>query len=267
MLSLSEPSPALRPFVDGYVHVCDVAGDHRSRPIRTTPRPGGVLTVNLGQPNRTATGAVTPRLSLLGIQTCARSWRSDANTHFVMALLTPAGLARFAPSSGLATADALLDLRSVIGERATSGLVDTVHAHLDRLVTAVDAWLLVRLFGERETPEMHAARAACTVLSRATRVAAAADQLGVSRRHLSRVVSHHLGIRPKALIDLYRLDRSLRGLQRTGATDLDGFADQAHQVREWRRRLGVTPGRYVREGRSALAEAFDVLADRPAFYL
>ncbi|HEY0478358.1 MAG TPA: helix-turn-helix domain-containing protein [Kofleriaceae bacterium] len=262
-----EPSPALLPFVDGYLHVRDLAGDHRGRPIRTAPRPGGVLTVNLGQPNRTADGAATPRLSLLGIQTCARSWRSDANTHFVMALLTPAGLVRFASGSGADTADTLLDLRSVIGERTAHGLVDTVHARLDGLVAAFDAWLLARLCGERERPEMHTARAACMVLSRATRVDVAADQLGVSRRHLSRIVSRHLGISSKALIDLYRLDRSLRALQRGQSNGAAGFADQAHQVREWRRRLATTPGRYAREGRSALADAFGAAADRPAFYL
>jgi AraC-like DNA-binding protein len=267
MLMPSAPSPPLRPFVDGYLHVRDLAGDHRGRPIRTAPRPGGVLTINLGQPNRTGDGAATPRLSLLGIQRCARSWRSDADTHFVMALLTPAGLARFARGSGGATAEALLDLSSVIGERAANGLVDTVYASRNGLVAALDGWLLARLVSERERPEMYAARAACAILSRASRVDAAADQLGVSRRHLHRVVVHHLGISPKALIDLYRIDRSLRALQRGEASGVDGFADQAHQVREWRRRLGITPGRYARDGRSALAEAFGAGADRPAFYL
>lgn len=267
MLALIEPSPPLLPFVDGYLHVRDLLGDHRGRPIRTAPRPGGVLTINLGQPNRTANGVATPRLSLLGIQTCARSWCSDANTHIVMALLTPAGLARFASNSGLATADMLLDLRSVIGERAANGLVDSVHGHLDGIVTGLDAWLLARIFGERERSEMQAARAAFSVLLRSTRVSAAADKLGVSRRHLSRIVSRHLGISPKALIDLYRLDRSLRALQRGEATGVEGFADQAHQTREWRHRLGITPGRYACEGPSALAEALDMFADRPAFYL
>jgi AraC-like DNA-binding protein len=72
---------------------------------------------------------------------------------------------------------------------------------------------------------------------------------------------------PKALIDLYRLDRSLRAVQGGQTAGTDGFADQAHQIREWKRRLGISPGRYAREGRSTLAEAFDPAADRPAFYL
>jgi AraC-like DNA-binding protein len=267
MLTLLEPSPALLPFVDGYLRVCDLAGDHRGRPIKTAPRPGGVLTVNLGRPNRTADGAATPISSLLGIQTCARSWRSDADTHFVMALLTPSGLARLAPGSGVEMAGTLLDLGSVIGQRAANALLDLAHARSDESVAALDAWLLARLFGNRERPEMHLAQAACTLLSRARRVDVAADRLGISRRHLSRVVMRHLGISPKALIDLYRLDRSLRAIQGGQAAGVDGFADQAHQVREWNRRLGISPGRYAREGRSALAEVFDPTAGRPAFYL
>jgi AraC-like DNA-binding protein len=266
MLALLQPSPPLLPFVDGYLHVRDLAGDHRGRPIKTAPRPGGVLTVNLGRPNCTADGATTPISSLLGIQTCARSWRSHADTHFVMALLTPSGLARFAPGSGMDMADAVVDLGAIVGERTAGALVDVMHARSHALVAALDAWLLTRLLGERDRPELRLAQAACAALSRAKRVDVAAERLGISRRHLSRVISRHLGISPKALIDLYRLDRSLRAIQGGQADGIEGFADQAHQIREWSRRLGITPGRY-RQGRSALAKAFDPSADRPAFYL
>jgi AraC-like DNA-binding protein len=175
-------------------------------------------------------------------------------------LLTPAGLARFAP--GVEMANRLLDLGSVIGERAANGLLD--RAHSNEAVAALDAWLRARLLGDCERPETDLARVACTLLARATRVDVAADRLGISRRHLSRIVRRHVGISPKALIELYRLDRSLRAVQGGLDSGTDGFADQAHQVREWKRRLGITPGRYAR---SALAEALEPAAGRPAFYL
>ena len=170
MLALIDPSPPLSPFVDGYLYVRDLAGDHRCRPIRTAPRPGAVLTVNLGRPNRTADGVFTPTLSLLGIQTHARSWRSDADTHFVMALLTPAGLARFAPGLGVEMADTLLDLSSVLGERAANALLDVAYARSGGLVAALEVWLRTRLFGCRERQDMQLAQTAFTVLSRARRV-------------------------------------------------------------------------------------------------
>jgi AraC-like DNA-binding protein len=266
MLALLAPSPALSPFVDGYLYVRDLAGEHRGRPITTAPRPGGVLTVNLGRPNRTADGTPTPTSSLLGIQTCARGWCSDADTHFVMALFTPSGLARFAPDCGVDLADTLVDLSSVIGDRAGRALLDVAHEHAAGLVAGLDRWLLERLCARQDRPELHLIRAACGALSRATRVDVAADRLEISRRHLSRIITRHLGVSPKALVDLYRLDRSVRAIQ-AGRDGVEGFADQAHQVREWKRRLGITPGRYARQERSALANAFDPAVDRPAFYL
>lgn len=267
MLTLIRPSPPLRAYVDCYVYVRDIVGARRGFPIRTAPRPGGVLTVNLGRPNRTSDGAATPILSLLGVQTRARGWCSDADSHFVMALLTPIGLTCFAPGSGADVAGNLLDLDSVIGERAASGLLSVVNAHSDGLGEALDSWLLARLFREAEKPEMRLTQAACIVLSESERIDVAAHRIGISRRHVTRIISRHLGIGPKTLIDLYRLNRSLRALQSGLADGIDGFADQAHQNRVWRQQLGVTPGRYAREGRSALAEAFDPTTDRTAFYL
>jgi AraC-like DNA-binding protein len=267
MLTYIRPSLALLPYVDGYIYVRDPTGQHRGQPIRTTPRPGGVLTVNLGRPNQTADGATTPILSLLGIQTGARGWRSDANAHFVMVLLTPAGLAWFAPGAGRETADALLDLNPVIGVTAANALLGAAAAQPDRPAEALDHWLLARLSGGDEKSEMCLVRAACTILSQARQVDAAADRLSISRRHLSRIVSRNLGVSPKSLMDLHRLDRSVRALQAGSTEGFDGFADQAHAIREWRRRLDTTPGHYARKGCSPLAKALDPLGFRAAFYL
>jgi AraC-like DNA-binding protein len=267
MLAHIPASPELRPYVDSYLYVQDIAGVHRGKPIRTAPRPGGVLTVNLGRPNQSADGGTSPALSLLGVQTRARNWRSDADTHFIAALLTPAGLARLAPAAGPDTVDTFLDLGLLIGGREACALLDFVSARRDALAASLDDWLTMRLIHRGGPPETMLLNAACTVLAQSQRVDVAADKVGISRRHLSRVVSRNLGIAPKVLVSLYRLDRSLRALQSGKADGVDGFADQAHQTREWRRRLGTTPGRYAREGRSALAKAWDPVGHRSVFYL
>jgi hypothetical protein len=64
----------------------------------------------------------------------------------------------------------------------------------------------------------------------------------MNRRQLHRLFHRHLGIGPKLLADLERLHSSLRGVQTRYGDPLAGFSDQAHQIRNWRRRLGVTPG-------------------------
>jgi len=265
MLKVVQPSSRLVPYVDGYVFARDQRGEHSGNPIRTVPRPGAVLTVNLGRPNRTADGSATPVISILGVQTAARIWYSGEDTYLVMALLSPAGLARLAGAAGGSLADILLDLGSLIGDRATSELRDSASS-MQSPVRALDAWLLTRLLNQRQAPDTRLVEAAFTVLARVNRVGAAAERLGVSRRHLSRVVSRHAGVSPKALIDLYRLERSVSAIQSGSRKSATGYADQAHQIREWRKRLAITPGRYLREGRSVLAKSV-THETRFAFYL
>jgi AraC-like DNA-binding protein len=266
VFSLHRPSPPLRPYVAGYWRVRDVVGAHRGRPIDTAPRPGAVLTVNIGRPNRSSDGALTPRASLLGVQTRARSWRSDVDTDFLMALLTPLGLARLFPGGAAEMANALIDLGAVVGDRAAGALLDSASARPDASATSLDAWLLARLGGCEATRSIALFDAASRELAGALRVSLAAESLGITRRHLSRVVNEHVGVGPKELSDLYRLDRSLKAVQ-AGDDGGAGFSDQAHQIREWRRRLRVTPGRYARDGRSALADAFRAAEPSATYYL
>jgi hypothetical protein len=194
---LHRPSSTLHPYVSGYWRVSDRAGAYRGRPIDTAPRPGAVLTVNIGQPNRSSDGDLTPTLSLLGVQTQARSWRSDFDTDFIMALLTPLGLARLFPGCASGVANSLVDAGSVVGDRAAAALLNEASARPDSLVAALDEWLLARLTAARVTGSIDLFQAASRELANASRVSVAAETLGVTRRHLSRLVREHLGIGPK----------------------------------------------------------------------
>jgi AraC-like DNA-binding protein len=225
-----------------------------------------VLTVNIGRPNRSSGGDLTPMLSLLGVQTQARSWRSDVDTDFIMVLLTPLGLARLFPGCAPGIANSIVDAGAVVGDRAAAILLDDASARPDSLAGALDEWLLARLTAVGDVRSIDLFEAACRELTYASRVSVAAESLGVTRRHLSRLVKEHLGIGPKELLDLYRLNRSLSAVQ-TGCEGGAGFSDQAHQIREWRRRLRMTPGRYMRSGRSPLAEAFGSADPSKIYYL
>jgi AraC-like DNA-binding protein len=225
-----------------------------------------VLTVNIGLPNRSSDGALTPRISLLGVQTQARSWRSDVDTDFLMALLTPLGLARLFPGCAAELANALIDLGSIVGDGAASSLLDSASARPDSSATTVEEWLMARLTVAGATRSIGLFDAACRELARSSRVSIVAETLGITRRHLSRLVNEHIGIGPKELSDLYRLDRSLNAVQ-AGHDGGAGFSDQAHQIREWRRRLRTTPGRYARDGRSVVAAAFGSAGPSATYYL
>lgn len=183
-----------------------------------------------------------------------------------MALLTPAGLARLAPESGRALIDGHVEVGALIGDAGATALRDAVVRDGEE-ASALDLWLRARLLGAKDDERATSFDAICATLAQADRVDEAADGLGLSRRHLSRLLGNHLGLGPKTLIDLHRLDRSLRAVQTRSSSGAEGFADQAHQVRSWRARLGTTPGRYLREGPSVLAGAFQPAWYASSFYL
>jgi len=79
-------------------------------------------------------------------------------------------------------------------------------------------------------------------------VAALADELGWSRRHLTATVGRELGMPPKALGRILRFERAVERL-RDGAGLADvalesGYYDQAHFNRDFRDFAGTTPAQY-----------------------
>ena len=92
-------------------------------------------------------------------------------------------------------------------------------------------------------------------------IAEVADEVGFSRRHLSRRMNGALGVPPKALARLFRMDATLRALgPGTGGPGRTadhatlarlasrlGFADHAHLAREVRAMTGASPTRIIAE--------------------
>jgi len=79
------------------------------------------------------------------------------------------------------------------------------------------------------------------------RVAELARDLGLSRQQLTRVFREHVGLPPKELARVARLQRAIHHLQRAPALPLAaaaldlGYYDQAHMSAEFRELAGVTP--------------------------
>lgn len=268
LLSLS-PAKALAPYVAGYWFVEDIVGAYRGRPIATSPQPGAVLSVNFGRPNVMVGGPAVPRTSLLGMQTVGRHWTSDVDTSFVMAMLTPVGVSRLLPGAR-GSVDQLLELGAILGDRVAGELERDTAARSspESVGRALDTWLLARLDGGRTSIDEQRLGEACRRLAAGHRVERVADIIGVSRRHLARSFQAQLGIGPKALSDLYRFQASLRAVQADIGDPLAGYSDQAHQIRDWRRRVGRTPGSYGAPRMSPMASYFQPPArEAPAFYL
>lgn len=269
LLALS-PAPPLKPYIHGYWFVQDMDGRHEGQAISTNAHPGAVFTVNIGRPNAMIGGPVVPPVSLLGVQTEARGWRSWSETYFVMSMLTLQGVARLFPQTGAATANTLLDLAAVYGDRRINALAADVSAAWTprNIASLLDRWFMNRLACTPQSKELPLVSAAHELLRAGAGVEAASTHVGVGRRQLGRWYKLHFGVGPQTLFDLERLQLSVSAVQRTANDAMVGFSDQPHQIRTWRRRLDMSPGRYRRQRPSLLADFFRRSgADAPVFYL
>ncbi len=103
---------------------------------------------------------------------------------------------------------------------------------------------------DRERPPFSGAVAA--LYSRRVSVDAVAHACGLTRRQLERRFRDEVGVGPKRLARLGRLQQAARwlaeGRARSSAIALAaGYCDQAHFTREFRELGGTTPGEYRRE--------------------
>lgn len=85
-----------------------------------------------------------------------------------------------------------------------------------------------------------------------TRVAQLGEAFGLGPRQLQRLFDDHVGVRPKWVIQRYRLHEAAEriaaapGQDWAGLAHELGYADQAHFVRDFRRLVGKSPAVYAR---------------------
>ncbi|MDB9528316.1 helix-turn-helix domain-containing protein [Oscillatoria sp. CS-180] len=259
-----EPHPHLRPYVLSYRLVEDKLGEFAGLPVWTCPEPIGILSANFGKRSHHESGGIHPKVGLLGVQTHTRQWLPQSETLFVMAILTVPGMMILFPEIGQDSADNLLDVAGLWGERKTEAFWRCLPhlGRLDAMKSAMDEWLLTLLSAaptdvRKRRLQLH------EVLTSNQRIDTACEQLGITPRTLQREFQRHLGVSPKQVMNLHRLQRSIRAnVETTSQLPPSEFADQAHEIRAWRQYLNRTPSRYCTENRSVLAQAFAASAKR-----
>jgi AraC-like DNA-binding protein len=125
-----------------------------------------------------------------------------------------------------------LPAADVFGERASRRLVDP---------TVVDRWV--------RSIEPSARTATAVRLLESRSVQDTADELGITDRHLRRLLLHDVGLAPKVYQRVLRLQRFLRAVEDDAdiatAAATAGYADQAHVTRDSRDLSGETPARLL----------------------
>lgn len=252
------PSARHVPLIRGYWCVEDWIGVHVGKPITTGPSAGGLVTVNFGRPNANACGVPGPPVALSGLYTRLHQWQSYAETCFIMVMLSPQGLARLFPGLGHAGIDRVLDLRELLGDSMAQQLEQSVTFEqvINGQVGALESWFDQRLELLQHSTRVETMQRAIERISSQKSIELVSDAMQVSRRSLYKWSMEHLGIGPKALSTLARLERSISVVQRGIGDPIDGYSDQAHQIRDWQKKLRQTPLRYRTQHRSELAMKF-----------
>lgn len=206
-------------------------------------------------------GAVTreaerlPRMVISGVQDHARSLTHACGSETVIVRFTEAGAAAFLRESAGQFSNQTIDLLDVLpndlrsrfqdlpeSHAASAEYFDTVERHLaDHLLMAAEisgpiaaATAMIRRHGGNLRSER---------LARA---------VGMSERALERAFLREVGVRPKMLSRLARLEHVCelwdRGHSLTDVAQHAGYTDQPHMVRDFRDLTGASPRRIFSSG-------------------
>lgn len=249
------PAPALRTVVGtavGYRVPALPSGVHRG-----LPSPWLSLAIDLCAPLRVEGlgAAVTAHGVLGGLHTGPALIDATAAQEGLQYTLSPltAGSVLGLPAAALqGSAVALDDVLGPAADRLVEQLA-TTDSWAQRFAL-VDAALLRRLSGPPVVGDTvrHAWELIMASGGRLT-VAAVAERVGWSRRHLSAQLRSTTGLSPKQVARVARFGVTRRALSAADPRSLAeiavrcGYADQSHLAREWKTLAGCTVGTWMRE--------------------
>lgn len=219
------------------------------------PTSSAVLVVNLGPPIRTAGAigdvALQRRAWVCGMQTGAMLNEPLERTHALGVVFRPhrAHAVLGLPLSELT--DRVVALDDVWGRAADElreriGVQSTAQAR----VRVAEAWLRDRLVPRATTPGLDVAlRQLCGVPPRSIRELC--REVGVSHKHFIDRCKRFVGLPPRQVVRVQRLSRTLaaidpqRPVRWADLAATQGYCDQSHLVREFKRLGGLTPSDYL----------------------
>lgn len=193
-----------------------------------------------------------PRHYVTGQRTRPVRPRIEGTGSITLVSLLPWGLHRMLPTIAGET-DVYADLRQLVPRSRMGRFEDRFDASDDvdaRVAAVVD--LLVGLrdrLHDRSpacSPVVRAAVARFTSAPHLSSVGPLADELGVSRRHLTRRFTTEIGVPPKRFARIMRFQRALAisGTNERGWADVAmrcGYSDQSHLTHEFGDLSGLTP--------------------------
>ena len=150
--------------------------------------------------------------------------------------------------------DQRIELDEVWSDRLTELCDRLGQSHdFDSRVAILSTFLRLRLRSHRSVPSPHADfQSAIGRLARGERTLEITREIGVSDRTLRRHFNQNVGLAPKQIERVIRVQATMRALAehpklRQSELALSaGFSDQSHFTREFKRMLGMNPGDFTR---------------------
>lgn len=261
-MAFAAPSVQLTGMIDAYIGY-----DERDTAFtRRHELPGlfGVLIVNLGEPITIidTAGYVIPVRSGdgfgAGLSDAYAVSETNGNQRGFQVMFTPLGARRFFGLPLHHLANRVFSLKDLLHGPQARQLIESLQA-ADDWATGfrhLEAAVCARLSAD-DGFDMAAARQTAWALRHLQQsngriaIAALAEEIGCSRKHLAATFHEHVGLAPKTVARLLRFRRVLQLVD--GASRIDwaaiaqeaGYADQSHFANDFRRITGRTPGAYL----------------------
>lgn len=266
-----DPAPDLAPFVEAIWGVRGAGGHHTEAIV---PNGAIELMINFG-PLQEVIGHGDRVLDqtyrhawVAGIQDRRLVHRSASGSDHIAVRFRPAGAHAFLPLRMDEIANQVIDLDLLLGNEAMALRDRLGEARSDRdRAGLLEGWLRRQL---RVDPSFDTVREAAARLrpgERPPSVAALCEDLGLSNKHLVELFRRTVGLPPKVLGRVHRLQSAIascRGRSRVDWIELAhacGYADQSHLIREFRSMAGTTPSRFLR---SRTPDQLHVIVDQAA---
>jgi AraC-like DNA-binding protein len=253
------PPTRLRPYISWYAAYEMSGGNPGCH--RGLPSPDMTMIVSIGRPLR-ITVHPDPRAPVAdfdtiigGLHTTPTMIAHDGSWAGIQIALRPLGARALFGMPGGELAHHDLPGHDILGALAAQ-LHERVGATTswEQRIHLVDAALTARLDPDRSSVRPEVAQAWRRIIASRGNVAiaAVADEVGWSERHLNNRFQIETGVSPKALARVTRFQRASR-LIATGSTSLAavaaeaGYYDQAHLARDFRDIAGCPPSQWISE--------------------
>jgi AraC-like DNA-binding protein len=268
----------LKPLVSALIGV--EMGPTGPMPLAIAPHDAMLLTVQFardGGDRVEAKSELGSNTRITGIRHWTGSFTGAGDCVTLFALLTPLGSVQLLNSRRL---DDSPRIRAPLAELLDARFTRTLESRIalaggltDQLQTFA-SWLEERVKerGRQERAALRAARAAMRLCAAPlTAMDHLADEQHVSRRQIERDFTRWLGVSPRHLSQVARVQGVARqahaGASLAAAAAEMGFADQSHMNRAVRQLTGLTPREFVRSRPSPLSAAFRAATGGGKVYL